>query len=138
MAINKHTGRLILAVIAGIVLAKILTSLTHEALYLLTDFPAPFQPMFDRRPLLISLAFHSIYAVASAMFTAKIARGRAQKAVFILGTKEAILWLAGTFLLWKDAAPWFNISKALLGIPLAMLGGWIYTRIKHSRPVSVH
>ena len=45
---------------------------------------------------------------------------------FILGTKEAIMWLLGTLLLWHHAAPWYNITKAVLGIPIAMLGGKLY------------
>ena len=127
MSQDKHTLRLILSVITGIVIAMVLSGVTHELLYLSTNFPAPHTPMFDREPLLISLVYHSIYAVLGAVVTAKIARNRARKAVYILGTKEAVLWLFGTVLLWKHAAPWYNITKALLGIPLALLGGWIYS-----------
>lgn len=126
MTAKKDTLRTLLAVIAGIAAAKVLTVLTHELLFLCANFPPPLEPMFETRPLLLSLSFHSFYAVLSAMLTARIAGNRARKAVFILGTKEAVLWLAGTVLLWKDAAPWFNLSKAILGIPLAMLGGRIY------------
>jgi hypothetical protein len=127
MTKQKHTLRLIIAVLTGIVVAKILDAITHEILYLCTNFPPPFEPMFDTKPLVISLCFHSFYAVTSAMLTAAIAKDRARKAVLVLGTKEAILWLIGTLLLWKHAAPWFNLTKALLGIPLALLGGWIYS-----------
>lgn len=129
---QKHTWRLLIAVLAGIALAKLLGALTHEILFLTTNFPSPFKPMFKTQPLLIALTYHSIYAVISAMLTAKIARDQVNKAVLILGTKEAVLWLVGALLLWKHAAPWFNISKALLGIPLAWIGGRIYSYL-HKR-----
>ncbi|PBQ34279.1 hypothetical protein CNR22_21720 [Sphingobacteriaceae bacterium] len=133
MSIKKDTMRLILAVIAGIITAMLLSGLTHELLYLLFDYPAPLKPMFEAGPLWIALFYHSIYAVIGAMITARIAKERAKKAVFILGTKEAIMWLLGTILLWKHAAPWYNITKAILGIPLALLGGWIYSYFQRKR-----
>ena len=136
MTLKKDTIRLVLAVIAGIITAMILSGVTHELLYLLTDYPAPLKPMFEPGPLWIALAYHSFYAVLGAIVTAKIAKDRARKAVFILGTKEAIMWLLGTILLWKHAAPWYNITKAILGIPLAMLGGWIYSYFQQKRNTS--
>lgn len=126
MDIHKLPIRLIMSVIAGIAVSKILSVLTHEILHLMGILPALSMPMFDDEPIIISLVYHCVYAVVGAYITAYIAREGAMKAVFILGTKEAILWLLGVVLLWKHSAPWFNISKALLGIPLALLGGKIY------------
>lgn len=133
MTHKKDTLRLVLSVIAGIAVATILSGVTHELLYLFTDYPAPLKPMFEPGALWIALAYHSFYAVLGAILTARIAKDRARKAVFILGTKEAIMWVLGTILLWKHAAPWYNITKALLGIPLAMLGGAIYSHFHNKR-----
>lgn len=122
--------RLILSVIAGIAIAMVLSIITHLILHWVNVFPKPGKPMFKTDLLWISLVYHSVYAIIGAYFTAMIAEDRAGKAVFILGTKEAFMWLLGTILLWKHAAPWYNITKALLGIPLAILGGKFYATYK--------
>ena len=62
--------------------------------------------------VLVALAYHSFYAVIPAYITAYIARDKARKAVIILGTKEAIMWVLGTLLLWHHTPPWYNITKA--------------------------
>jgi hypothetical protein len=118
--------RLSLAVVAGIVSSKILTVITHEAFHNAGMLPALGKPLFDLKELWLAMAFHSLYAVLSAMLTAHLAQNQIRKAVIILGSKEAILWALGIILLWKDAPAWYNIMKAVTGIPLAMLGGMIY------------
>jgi len=125
--------RLIMAVIAGIVISKALMIITHEIFNALDIFPPLNKPMFNRNLLCIALAFHSFYAIVAAYVTAHIARDKGYKAVLILGSKEAIMWLLGVLLLWHIAPPWFNVTKAVLGMPLAILGGKIY-KWRHPSP----
>jgi hypothetical protein len=128
--IKKLPIRLIVSVLAGIAIASILSVLTHEVLHLLGIFPPLHKPMFDRKLLIIALIYHSIYAVAGAFVTAWIAKEKSQKAAFILGSKEAIMWLLGIILLWHHSPPLFNLTRAILGIPLAVFGGWLYAQYK--------
>ena len=142
MILPKDTIRLILSVAAGIATAMVLSTVTHEILHLCGVFPPLSKPMFDTQLVIISLIYHSLFAVAGAFVTAKFAKEKARRAVLILGSKEAIMWLLGTLLLWEHAPAWYNITKALLGIPLALLGGWIYshfytTKIKKEQATSV-
>jgi hypothetical protein len=125
--LHKFPIRLILSIFAGLATATLLSMATHEILHLAGVLPGLTEPLFDSSLLLISLVFHSACAVIGAYVTAHIAEERARKAVFILGSKEAIMWLLGILLLWKHSPPWFNITKAALGIPLALLGGKIYS-----------
>ncbi len=118
--------RLIISVVVGIAIATVLSFLTHLLLHWIGLFPPLSKPMFDTKLLLITLIYHSLYAIGAAYVTAKIAGKKAKKAVFILGSKEAIMWLIGTFILWKHTLGWFNITKAVIGIPLAIIGGKIY------------
>jgi hypothetical protein len=127
---RKIPVRLIISVMAGIAIAMTLSLITHEVLFLLNVFPQIGKPMLDNRLVIIELIYHSMYAVLAAIATAKIAEDRAKRATFILGTKEAFMWLLGTLLLWHHNPPWYNITKAVLGVPLAMLGGYIYTKMK--------
>jgi hypothetical protein len=131
---HKIPVRLIISVIAGIATAMILSLITHEILFLAGIFPQIGKPMFDNTPVGIELIYHSAYALMGACITARIAGDKARRATFILGTKEAFMWLLGTLLLWHHSPPWYNITKAVLGIPLALLGGYIYTRLKKTDP----
>ncbi|MCW3102342.1 MAG: hypothetical protein JWO09_782 [Bacteroidetes bacterium] len=122
----KIPYRLLLSVAAGIAIAAVLSVLAHLLLYAFGIFPAPLKPMFDKRELIISLIYHSVFAMAGAFVTAMLAKEQARKAVFILGSKEAIMWLVGMVVLWDHSPPWFNITKAILGPPLAWFGGKLY------------
>ena len=133
MTIKQIPFRLILSVVAGIATSTALSIITHQVLYLFGVFPPAFEPMFETQVLWIALSYHSIYAVAGAYVTAIVARERARKAVMILGTKGAVIWLIGTILLWKHAPVWFNISKAITEIPLSLFGGWLYQYYKRKK-----
>ncbi|MES2591244.1 MAG: hypothetical protein V4608_05115 [Bacteroidota bacterium] len=135
--LHRIPVRLILSVIAGIAATAILSSITHLILYLFGIFPPLFKPIFDNRILTISLIYHSIFAIVGGYVTASLAKDKARKAIFILGSKEAIMWLIGTVLLWHHAPVWFNVTKAILGMPLAWMGGQVYLfyKTKH-QPVS--
>ena len=130
LKVHKIPVKLIASVMAGIATAMILSVVTHEVLYLLGIFPQIDKPMHETNLVIIELIYHSIYAILAGCVTAKIAKEKAKRATFILGTKEAIMWLLGTLLLWHHNPPWYNITKALLGIPLAKLGGYIYQKLK--------
>jgi membrane associated rhomboid family serine protease len=130
--LQKIPWRLLISVAAGLLTSSLLSVLTQSILHWAGWFPAPTKPIQDTSMLVTALAFHSLFAIAGAYVTATLAKEQARKAVFVLGSKEAIMWLLGTLLLWNHTPPWFNISKAVLGIPLALLGGYIHA--KRSNP----
>ncbi|MES2515844.1 MAG: hypothetical protein V4580_16945 [Bacteroidota bacterium] len=126
MDIRKLPIRLILSVAAGIAVTMALSVLTRQILNWVGVFPKIGEPEFETNLLIIALIYHSIYAVIGAIVTSHFAKEKAKKAAFALGTKEVVMWILGMILLWKTAAPWYNLSKAALGIPLAMLGWKLY------------
>lgn len=130
MAKHNLLVRLILAVAAGIFISKALAVLAHFVLQAAGKFSAISDPMFETRHLIISLILHSLFAIIGACFTAMIANEQAKKAIFILGTKDAIFWMLGIAFLWNHSPPWFNISKAVLGPPLAWIGGELYAFLR--------
>lgn len=131
--LKKLPIRLLLSVIAGIAVSLILSVITHEILHLCGVFPPLFKKNFDTRLVFISLAYHSVYAVIGAYVTAIYAKETMRKAILFLGSKSAIMWLLGAIFLWKHAPAWYNITKAILGVPLAMLGGQIYAWHTHKK-----
>ncbi len=133
MTFKQIPFRLIFSVAAGVATVAVLSVITHEVLHLLGVFPPAFKPMFNTRVLWIALTYHSLYTIIGAYVTAIVAREKARKAVMILGTKGAVIWLLGTLLLWKHSPAWFNISKALTEIPLSLLGGWFYHYYKRKK-----
>ncbi len=120
------TVRFILSVIAGLATSMALSISTRFILFQCGLFPAPFRPLFETHLLIIALMYHSIFAMTGAFVTARVARDRARKAVIFLGSKEAIMWLLGTLFLWKHAPVWYTITKAVIGIPIALAGGFFY------------
>jgi uncharacterized membrane protein len=124
--ISRLPVRLLVSVMVGIIVSKALTMLAHAVLSWAGIFPPLGEPMFEKDLVFIALVIHSVFAIVSAYITAIVAKEKARKAVYILGTKEAILWVLGIILLWKHSPPWFNLAKAVLGIPLAMFGGQLY------------
>ncbi|MBC7694971.1 MAG: hypothetical protein H7141_05925 [Burkholderiales bacterium] len=125
--------RLIVSIIAGIAATMFLTMLTHVILNLLGQHPLLFKPMLDDNQVQFTLFYHSIYAIIGAMVTAKIAKNQSRKAVLILGTKELFMWVVGAFILYDHSPTWYNITKALLGVPLAWIGGRLYEHYKKRR-----
>lgn len=130
MTKHKFPLRLILSVVAGIATASAFSFLTHLILYAIGIFPPPLKPMFETKYVITGLIYHSLFAISGAFVTAMIAKEQARKAVFILGAKEAIMWMIGILLLWNHAPTWINITKAILGPPLAWIGGKIYQLYK--------
>lgn len=124
------TIRFILSVIAGLATSMALSMSTRLILHFCGVFPPPFEPIFEPRLVVISLITHSCYAVVGAFVTALTARDKARKAAFFLGSKEAVMWLLGLILLWKHAPVWYTITKAVIGIPLALFGGWLYQKYR--------
>lgn len=120
------TVRFILSVVAGLATSMALSLTTRFILYLCGLFPAPFKPLFETKLVIIALVYHSMFAMTGAFVTAHVARDRARKAIIFLGSKEAIMWLLGTIFLWKHAPVWYTITKAVIGIPIALTGGLLY------------
>lgn len=127
---NRIPYRLILSVIAGIATTMALTLFTDLILNLVGKHPPLFKPLLDDDQVQLSLLYHSLYAIVGAFVTAKIAKSQSRKAVLTLGTKELFMWVIGTFILYDHSPTWYNVTKALLGIPLAWIGGKLYEMYK--------
>ncbi len=125
---------MIVGVAAGIVFAMIASIITHEILHLCGIMPAIHKPLFDTELVTIELIYHSIYVIVGAVITARIAKEHTRKATFLMGSKEAIMWLLGVALLWNHTFAWYNLTKAGLGIPLALFGGFLYTKLFRKSP----
>ena len=82
--------------------------------------------MYDTDKLLLAFTYRGVFAIGGAYLTAIIANDRAKKAVLIVGIVGSLFWLMGAITMWDLAAPWYNISGVIFGIPFAKLGGKLY------------
>jgi hypothetical protein len=130
----RISSRIIIAVMAGILTTFVLSAATDFIMSIMGLHPPLLKPMYDDAQAQMTLMYHSMYAVAGAFVTAMIAKKHSRKAVLILGAKELVIWLIVTFILYDQAPTWYTTLKALLGIPLAMLGGRLYETY-HKRQV---
>ena len=115
--------RLILSIITGILVGSVLATATDHVFHITQVYPPYGEPMFDAGLLFLALAYRAVFTILAGYITAMLARGKAKKAVLILGIINAIAWLGGTIALWEYATPWYNIAGIVTAIPLCLLGG---------------
>lgn len=123
---QRHMGRSILAIFAGLVLVVVLSLVADFAMYALHFAPAPGQRMSD--PLLVvAFAYRTLFAVLGCYLTARLAPFGPMLHAMIGGIIGFCLGAAGTVATWNTpqaaGAHWYPIAVALVAIPAAWLGG---------------
>jgi hypothetical protein len=128
MSILKSIG----AVIAGVVVAILLSLATDTLLRLLHVFPSLTQPMTDSSLLALATVYRTIYGVIGAYVTASLAPSRPMLHAFILGTLGELASIVGLVATWNNTAKygphWYPIALVVLALPPALLGAWLYER----------
>ncbi|HZY82704.1 MAG TPA: hypothetical protein VFE50_24440 [Cyclobacteriaceae bacterium] len=123
-------GRLILAIITGIIVITILSTGTDLILESTGILPPAAQGLFDTKLLMLATVYRFIYQVIGCYIASMIAKDRAKFAVWFMGIFGAIMWLVGG-LANQDLGPiWYSIVGAILSVPSALLGKKIYDRKK--------
>lgn len=122
-------GKSTWAVVAGILVIILVTTLFDVLLHLLHFFPPMGQPLDDRLSLIAS-SYRIPITVAGAYLTAKLAPAKPMKHALILGVVGVGLGLIGVVAtLGKEMGPaWYPISLPLLSIPECWLGGLLFLR----------
>ena len=118
--------RLILSLLAGFIATAALSLATDHVFHVTGIYPPYGEPMFDTGLLLLASAYRVVFQIFGAYLTAMIAKDKANKAVWILGTLGAILWLVGTIVGQELGPLWYGILGAALSIPTTLTGGRLY------------
>ena len=115
------------AVVAGVLVIIIVTTLVDIALHMAGVFPPMDQPINDSLALLAT-SYRSVISVGGAWLTARLAPDKPLKHALILGYVGVVLGLVGVAATWnKGLGPrWYPISLAVLAIPQCWAGGKIY------------
>ncbi len=119
--------RSILAVVTGLLVIIVVTTLVDIVLHATGVFPPIDQPITDRLALL-AVSYRIVISVAGAYLTARLAPDKPMKHALILGVVGTVLGLVGAAATWnRGLGPrWYPLSLAVLAIPQCWVGGKLY------------
>lgn len=121
------SARSILAVVAGALVAVVLTTAIDYALHVAGLYAPAGEAISDRQALLAS-SYRLIIGVGSAWLTARLAPRNPMKHALILGAIGGVVALAGVIATWnRDLGPhWYPISLVVLSLPEAWAGAKLF------------
>jgi hypothetical protein len=123
---NTNTKKSILAVVVGVLVIIVVTTLIDVLLHAVGVFP-PLDVPIDDRLAAIATSYRIVIRVAGAYLTARLAPEKPMKHALILGVVGTLLGLLGVVATWgKGLGPaWYPIALAVLAIPQCWVGGWL-------------
>ena len=115
------------AVVAGVLVIIVVTTLVDIVLHATGVFPPMGQPIDDALSLLAT-SYRIVIGVGGAWLTARLAPDQPMKHAMILGYVGTVLGLVGVVATWNlGLGPrWYPIALAALAIPQCWAGGRIY------------
>ena len=115
------------AVVAGVLVIIVVTTVIDIALHAAGVFPRMDKPINDALALLPT-SYRILISVGGAWLTARLAPDRPMKHVLILGYVGTVLGLVGVVATWNlGLGPrWYPSLLAALSIPQCWVGGKIY------------
>lgn len=117
------------AILAGLLVVVIVTTLVDLLLHGLGVYQGMDQPLSDSLALLAT-AYRFVISVGGAWLTARLAPVRPMSHALILGVIGTLLGTIGAALTWnKNLGPhWYAVALAVLAIPQCWLGGYLFVR----------
>ena len=117
------------AVVAGVLVGIVVTTVIDILLHVAKVFPPLKQPLTDGLALLAT-SYRVVIGVGCAWLTARLAPRDPMKHVMILGALGAAAALVGVVATWKlGLGPrWYPIALVVLAIPQSWAGGMLYER----------
>jgi hypothetical protein len=121
-------GRSVWAVVAGVLVIIVVTTLVDILLHAIKVFPPINQPIDDRLALLAT-SYRVVISVGGAWLTARLAPEKPMKHALILGCVGVVLGLVGVVATWNlGLGPrWYAIALVVLAIPQCWAGGRLFT-----------
>jgi hypothetical protein len=115
------------AVVAGVLVIIVVTTLVDVVLHAIGVFPPMDQPINDALALLAT-SYRIVISVGGAWLTARLAPDKPMKHAMILGVVGTVLGLLGVVATWnRGLGPrWYPIALAVLAIPQCWVGGRLY------------
>jgi hypothetical protein len=128
---RRRVLRSVGAVLAGVLANIVVVGAIETALRATGIYPPLFQPMADHQWAL-ALTNRVVFAFVGGLLTARLAPARPMRHVMVLGSIETVLSVLFVLINWNKGPAfgphWFGLSVAITALPLAALGGVLYTR----------
>ena len=120
-------GKSIWAVVAGVLVVIVVTTLVDVVLHAAGVFPPMGRPIDDALALLAT-SYRLVIGVGGAWLTARLAPAKPMRHALVLGYVGAVLALVGLAVTWNlGLGPrWYPISLVVLAVPQSWAGGRIY------------
>ena len=123
---NKKTLKSIGAVLAGALAGIVLSIGTDMALRAAGVLPPLGQPAGDA-PLLLATAYRTVYGVAGAYITARLAPDRPMMHALVLGGLGLVATIVGAVVTWNKGPAfgpyWYPLALIALAMPQSWAGG---------------
>ena len=130
-AFPGRLGRSVIAVLAGMFAAIVLTLATDVILRKVQVFP-PLGTRVADPLLLLATGYRTLYGVAGSYLTAYLAPYRPLAHAIIGGAIGFAASLAGAVATWNGGPAfgphWYPVALVVLALPQAWLGGWLRAR----------
>ncbi|PWU06546.1 MAG: hypothetical protein C5B47_07455 [Verrucomicrobia bacterium] len=127
----RRLGRSVLAVVAGMFVAIVLTLATDVLLRRLQVFP-PLGTRVADQLLLLATGYRTLYGIAASYLTAYLAPCRPLAHAIVGGAIGFAASLAGAVATWNSGPAfgphWYPVALVILALPQAWLGGWLRVR----------
>lgn len=118
------------AVVAGILVIFVVTTLIDVILHATHVFPPWGEPMWSNALNALALSYRLPVDVAGSWLTARLAPSKPLKHAMIgggIGLGLSVLGVVGAVM--KEFGPlWYPVALAASAIPSAWLGGWLFVR----------
>ena len=127
--------RSVWAILAGVLVAVVVTTLIDIALHALGVFPPLEQPLTDRLAVVAS-SYRIIIGIACAWLTARLAPRDPMRHAIVLGALGAAVALIGAVATWNlGLGPrWYPVSLVVLALPQSWAGGELFERGQPNEP----
>ncbi|HEX4953356.1 MAG TPA: hypothetical protein VF017_08185 [Thermoanaerobaculia bacterium] len=121
------TKKSVWAVIAGVLVVLVVTTLVDLVLHAAGIYPPKGQPLTDALALLAT-SYRIVIGVAAAWLTARLAPAKPMKHALILGLVGVVLGLVGLVMTWNmGLGPrWYPMALVVLAMPQSWAGGKLY------------
>jgi hypothetical protein len=123
---QRHIGRSILAVLAGIVVGVILSLSTDVLLHAIGVFPPWDQPA-GNGPLLLATVYRTLYSILGSYVIARLAPDRPMRHALVGGVVGLVVSTVGAVVTWNKGAVfgphWYPVALIVLAMPTAWAGG---------------
>ncbi|HEV7486554.1 MAG TPA: hypothetical protein VGQ65_12830 [Thermoanaerobaculia bacterium] len=128
---ERHTLRSIWAVLAGLLLIFIVTTIVDVVLHATGVFPPWGQPMSDGL-FGVATAYRIVISIAGCYIAARLAPDRPMGHALVLGAIGVVISAIGAAVTWNKGPAfgphWYPLLLVVVAMPCAWIGGKLFTK----------